>query len=1062
MSRAEVDLQTSVKKACNGDEVPPKRKHVRACIVYTWDHKNSRAFWNAVKIQPLQSNEVQLFKALIMIHKVLQEGHPNTLKDGFRNRDFIASLATVFPSHGSAYGRLINQYDKYILQKLDFHRNNPGFNGTFEYEEYISLRAVNDPNEGYEALLQLMDLQDLINDLQKLIFATINQSHSNLCKVSALVPLIAESYGIYKFCISMLRAMYQQLGEDDALSGLVERFVSQHFMLRDFYTDCHAIKFLTSLITIPRLPNSAPNLKITDDGQPISISRPRSVSTTDTNNTPQLLSSQPTSTMAPPPPPAVDQLVGQQTGYLYQQQQEQERIQQQLELQRQQQIQQQQEQQRLFEQQQRDQEARFIQEQQALQMQQTQQQQQQQQQHVGRVSELEHDLLMFKNQYDNDQQLLQQYDSRVKSLENEMNALNSTATQQIASKDEQIKNLEDQISNWTKKYESLAKLYSQLRQEHLNLLAKFKKIQQKISSAQELIMKKEKLEKDLKAKNVELADLIRERDRARLDLDRLKINKDQEIEKLEIEIRQLTLTQQESGKLQNLNLSNIMNQHEIELNKLKNQLAERELKLTNLGDSEQLQTKLKDTEMELQITNESLDSALAELHQTKKDQDDIINAQIDHILLANVEKFKNLIDIFLENSIKRILDTKHELISSVQAGNLNATPEYLLSIIELCSDTSTDFATIFNSFIAEDRNEDESNFSDIILITSSLTSIINDLTLNAKGLTTKKFFGFSNDNKIEEKILSLISKILDKTIEFFQNLKSENLNKFNDIDDKIDIVIDGNYHLQTLLKDLGQYIDTLTINKIHKQENDNDNLEELVNDEMEQTVETINLASKFLNDLMKNPNNIYGDNLEIHEMLLTCAKSITDAVAQLIKSSIQSQQEIILKGGTTKNDFYKKNSRWTEGLISASKAVAGATNVLIHIADGVLKQSNSHEELIVASNEVAASTAQLVAASRVKANFVSQTQDNLEIASSNVSKACKSLVSKVEGLINKKGQEEEDQNIDLTKLTPYEGKTLEMEQQVKILKLENSILAARKRLAEIRKQEYKTPETVFE
>ena len=32
----------------------------------------------------------------------------------------------------------------------------------------------------------------------------------------------------------MLRAMYQQLGEDDALSGLVERFDSQHFMLRDF------------------------------------------------------------------------------------------------------------------------------------------------------------------------------------------------------------------------------------------------------------------------------------------------------------------------------------------------------------------------------------------------------------------------------------------------------------------------------------------------------------------------------------------------------------------------------------------------------------------------------------------------------------------------------------------------------------------------------------------------------------------------------------------------------------------------------------------------------------
>ncbi|KAF6061132.1 I/LWEQ domain family protein [Candida albicans] len=200
---------------------------------------------------------------------------------------------------------------------------------------------------------------------------------------------------------------------------------------------------------------------------------------------------------------------------------------------------------------------------------------------------------------------------------------------------------------------------------------------------------------------------------------------------------------------------------------------------------------------------------------------------------------------------------------------------------------------------------------------------------------------------------------------------------------------------------------------------------------MQQTVDTISLASKFLNDLMANPQlyNGNGGNIEVDEMLLACAKAITDA-----------------------------------GLISASKAVAGATNVLIHTADGVLKQSNSHEELIVASNEVAASTAQLVAASRVKANFVSQAQDNLEIASSNVSKACKSLVVKVEGLLIRKDEEgeKEKENIDLTKLTPYEGKTLEMEQQVKILKLENSILAARKRLAEIRKQEYKTPETVFD
>ncbi|KAI5950048.1 SLA2 [Candida margitis] len=1033
MSRAEVDLQSSVKKACNNDEVPPKRKHVRACIVYTWDHKNSRAFWNAVKIQPLQSNEISLFKALIMIHKVLQEGHPNTLKDGYRNRDFVASLATVFPTHGSAYGRLINQYDRYILQKLDFHRNNPGFNGTFEYEEYLSLRAVSDPNEGYESILQLMDLQDSINDLQRLIFATIHRSHGNLCKVSALVPLITESYGIYKFCLSMLRAMYQQLGADEALTVLFDRFESQHFMLRDFYTDCNSIKFLTSLITIPRLPNSSPDLQVDEDGR----SLPRSTSA---GNDEQTIARAESINVEPPSvPPSIptDQIQSQQTGYLFEQQQEQERIQRQLELQRQQQLQEQQEQQRLFEQQQREQERRFMEEQQALQMQQTQQQH-------GRVSELEHDLLMFKNQYDNDQQLLQQYDTRVKSLENEMGAFNNTATQQIASKNEQIQNLEEQIANWTKKYESLAKLYSQLRQEHLNLLAKFKKIQQKIGSAQESIAKKEKLEKDLKAKNIELADLIRERDRARLDLDRVKASKDQEIEKLETEIRDLNVSAKESGKLQNMNLSTIMSKHEAELNDLKAQL-ERYSRNGEPGTMDGLQVQLQGKETELAIANQSLEEAYKEIGRIKDDQDDILNAEIDHIIMAHVSKFKSLIDIFLDNSIRRILDIKHELTLNTSGVNNNVSAEYLLSVVELCSDTATDFASTFNGYIAEDNNQDEETFSDIILYSSSLVTYLNDLMQTAKSLSQGSL------GVDEEKILGQTTKVLDDAEEYYQGLKSEKLEELDDKDDRIDSIIDSNLELQTSLKELAGLVDLLKSSSGIQFKGD---LESLVNKEMQQTVDAVNSASKYLMDLLKNPN-IYGGNIEIHETLVTCAKAIIDAVGRLIQASVESQREIVNKGkGSQSNtEFYRKNSRWTEGLISAAKAVAGATNILIQISDGVLQKKNTHEELIVASNEVAASTAQLVAASRVKANFMSKSQDALESASGDVTRACKSLVNKVQGLLNK--DEQQSDNIDLSKLTPYEGKTLEMEQQVEILKLENKLQAARRRLGEIRKHGYK-------
>jgi uncharacterized protein (UPF0335 family) len=92
----------------------------------------------------------------------------------------------------------------------------------------------------------------------------------------------------------------------------------------------------------------------------------------------------------------------------------------------------------------------------------------------------------------------------------------------MGGKDELIKQLQDQVTLWRNKYESLAKLYSQLRTEHLDMLSKFKQMQLKANSAQEAIDKMERMERDIKTKNLELADMIRERDRARFDLDRMK------------------------------------------------------------------------------------------------------------------------------------------------------------------------------------------------------------------------------------------------------------------------------------------------------------------------------------------------------------------------------------------------------------------------------------------------------------------------------------------------------------------------------------------------------------
>ena len=93
--KAEQELSLNIKKAMSLEEAAPKQKHVRSqfprpdllvvlrlippsteLIVYTWDYHSSASIWSGLRIQPILSDEVQTFKALITVHKLLQEGHP--------------------------------------------------------------------------------------------------------------------------------------------------------------------------------------------------------------------------------------------------------------------------------------------------------------------------------------------------------------------------------------------------------------------------------------------------------------------------------------------------------------------------------------------------------------------------------------------------------------------------------------------------------------------------------------------------------------------------------------------------------------------------------------------------------------------------------------------------------------------------------------------------------------------------------------------------------------------------------------------------------------------------
>lgn len=408
--------------------------------------------------------------------------------------------------------------------------------------------------------------------------------------------------------------------------------------------------------------------------------------------------------------------------------------------------------------------------------------------------------------------------------------------------------------------------------------------------------------------------------------------------------------------------------------------------------------------------------------QSQGDADRALDKQIDDVLLSTVSKINDIIDSVLQSGVQRVDDALYELDSSMQAGNQNASPPYVLSQIEKASASATEFSTAFNNFIADGPN---SAHAEIIRTVSIFSGSIADVLSNTKGLTR-----LATNDQSADQLINAARKAAQATVRFFRGLQSFRLEGLEPLQ-KTDVVINNNLEVQRDLQALSKLVDAFSP-KSSKISTSGD-LGDLVDKELTKAANAIDAAAERLAKLKKKPRDGYSTyELRINDSILEAAIAVTNAIAELVKAATASQQEIVMqgRGSSSRTAFYKKNNRWTEGLISAAKAVASSTNTLIETADGVISGRNSLEQLIVASNDVAASTAQLVAASRVKATFMSKTQDRLENASKAVGTACRSLVRQVRDIIAEKNKEE-NEVIDYSKLSSHEFKVREMEQQVR-------------------------------
>ncbi|KAG7468234.1 hypothetical protein MATL_G00140820 [Megalops atlanticus] len=200
------------------------------------------------------------------------------------------------------------------------------------------------------------------------------------------------------------------------------------------------------------------------------------------------------------------------------------------------------------------------------------------------------------------------------------------------------------------------------------------------------------------------------------------------------------------------------------------------------------------------------------------------------------------------------------------------------------------------------------------------------------------------------------------------------------------------------------------------------------------------------------------ETLDFEEQILEAAKSIAAATSALVKSASAAQRELVAQG---QGEFWfavgsipanaVDDGQWSQGLISAARMVAAATSNLCEAANASVQGHASEEKLISSAKQVAASTAQLLVACKVKADQDSEAMRRLQAAGNAVKRASDNLVRAAQKAAFDKA--EDDSVVVKTKFVGGIAQIIAAQEEM--LRKERELEEARKKLAQIRQQQYK-------
>ncbi|XP_054466420.1 huntingtin interacting protein 1 related b [Anoplopoma fimbria] len=986
---------SSISKAITSSEMPVKEKHARRIILGTHREKGAYTFWSYALGLPLAGSSILSWKFCHVLHKVLRDGHRNVLQDCMRHHSSLVEIGKLWSNLHDKYGQLVALYTKVLCTKMEFHVKHSEIPPNLEAsDEVLERTAGTDINNVFQLTVEVFDYLDAELRLAETVIRQLNTSiaistlTSGQCRLSPLIQVVQDCSHLYHFTVKLLFKLHACLPAD-TLQGHRDRFHDQFHSLKTFFNKARDMLYFKRLIQIPKLPDSPPNFL-----HAASLAKHvKPVVVIPDEYEPEQQDDDDDD-----PEPLID-VSNVSTSSLQAQPQPQQFD--------------------IFDQTFGPPNGGFD-------------------ERDLQIESLKQDLELLRAELEKVKAEAQRYITQLKS---QINSLEAELEEQRAQKqralveNEQLRMELEATRRRNAEHEGTQAVFIEAEKRAQATEQRYNKLKEKhtelVSSHAELLRKSADTVKMLSATQQTQEEVERTKQQLSFEVDRIKQEADMKLEEQKFEMEKLKRDLEEKmaevmrikGTLQSSektseHMNSSVTALQAEKERLMRSVSEKEAELSSLRQAAQVQ------QSSLQQERERSSRELGEL-QGKLQEKTSLEVQLKQKLLeeqfallqGTVTEAENII----QDAVAKLDDPLHIRCTS--------SPDYLVSRAE---------ATLGSVDKVKKGHADYlSNMGDAGGLLRALTQFSHlaaDTIIN--GSATAHMAPTDHADRLTENCRGCATQ----SLQFFKDLKSKTTLQRAD-PASIRVIV------QKIL-DLGQELRPKGMDVRQ------DELGDMVDKEMAATSAAIEEAVRRIDEMMdKARKDTSGIKLEVNERILFSCTDLMKAIRLLIISSTDLQKEIVEggRGAATIKEFYARNSRWTEGLISAAKAVGWGATEMVESADKVVLHTGKYEELIVCSHEIAASTAQLVAASKVKADRNSKRLSVLQQASRHVNEMAANVVAST-----RTGQEhlEEKETMDFSGMSVIKLRKEEMESQVKLLELESQLENERLRLGELRKKHY--------